>query len=734
MLFLIYKQEGELRRLPSLEGLLISWKRSAVRAVSLCSILVGLSPSILAQEETGTVKANSLPVYAQMSAESEVVSTLARGKSVRVTLSVTNGDGMWCSVSDLDSSAKLGFVHCEGLDRRNAPSTAAAGTGAFPSFPFDAGTSNQRPSRAQQRWAIAASAILSRADHEHLEDLPADDSVLELKRLLQDSWGISSHDQLLEALIWIDQGGHRQSFSRLGESTANLSPTELATIVSHLDSEKANSVTMAHRYYAKYSAQSITAWDYARYINLCRWSVAAGYISEDEAWPRVMHAAQILQQTFSSWKEFGANYLIGREFWSLRQTKIDGQTMQSIYQGLLRDPSSAWNRIPWDLPLQPSASFKPGKPDAVEPGATNGGGPALPCDRLEDAVAQGQSSEVETILQSAPDQVNCKDRRNWTPLHHAAFNQQVAIIQVLVKHGASLEAADSDGNTPLHVAATSGSPDAIDVLLQAGAKIDAFNHHRDTPLLNAATEGSAPAVNALLKHRPAMNVSDGDFTPLGIAVYRGHRDVVRLLIDHGANIESQDKNGYTALHVAVLAGKTDLVALLLTADAHVDSRSKRGATPLQLAAERGSVDSSSLLLQYGARVDTRDLHGFTALHIAASNGQADVVDFLLAHGADINSRTESGDTPLHWAAYNGKIDAATLLLQKDANVNASDKDGNTPLHWAAAKGHVEMTELLIANGANMKALTRFGCTPLRGANDFHQVATAKVLLKHGATL
>lgn len=131
-----------------------------------------------------------------------------------------------------------------------------------------------------------------------------------------------------------------------------MGPDDLKKVVSRLDSEDTNSVVVARRYYEKLGSQSITGWDFARYINLCRWGVQVGYLSEDEAWPRVMYAAGILQQTFASWQEFGENYLIDREFWSLRQTQKDGPAMRASYLRLLNDPRSPWNQIPWELALQ----------------------------------------------------------------------------------------------------------------------------------------------------------------------------------------------------------------------------------------------------------------------------------------------------------------------------------------------------------------------------------------------
>ena len=325
---------------------MIIFARAVVSAVLFLSFIAG-STCASAQVQRGTVKVDSLSVYSEVSADNDPVSTLARGASVRITLSITNGEGSWCSVSKVDTSEKLGYVHCDGLDRENAPSTAASGIGTAPSFP-----SASPPSRAQKSWAIAASAILATFNREPLGTLSSGGDPQRTKKLLRDWWGISSRDELLGALSWIEQGGHRQLFSALGARTAAASPEELKAALSHFNAENANSVRVAHRYYGKYSNQSITGWDYGRYINLCRWAVSAGYLSEEEAWPRVMYAAAVLQQNFGSWSEFGENYLVGREFWSLHQTGVDGQAMRAVYQRLLSDPGSPWNRIPWNLPLQ----------------------------------------------------------------------------------------------------------------------------------------------------------------------------------------------------------------------------------------------------------------------------------------------------------------------------------------------------------------------------------------------
>lgn len=323
---------------------------SALAFSSLFFLSFNAPTSISAQEqERGTVKADSLQVYSGMSADSDNVATLTRGTAVLIRLSVTNDEGSWCVISGAGASEKLGFVRCDGLDRPNAPNRAVipGGTVLF-TAPFP----SQTPSPVQRSWAIAATAILATFNHEPLGTLSAGGDRQRQKQLLRDWWGISDRDDLLDALAWIDQGGHRKFFSELGAGVSKTSPEALKNVVSGLGSDEANSLRVAQQYYEKFGTQSITGWDYGRYISLCRWGVTVGYLSEDEAWPRVMHAAGILQRTFASWSEFGENYLVGREFWSLRQTRKDGAAMRAVYQRLLNDPGSPWNRLSWNLPLQ----------------------------------------------------------------------------------------------------------------------------------------------------------------------------------------------------------------------------------------------------------------------------------------------------------------------------------------------------------------------------------------------
>jgi hypothetical protein len=80
------------------------------------------------QDKQGTVNVDSLAVYSKMSTESDVVKTLAKGTVVRILLTVTSEEGNWCGVASQDSSSRIGYVPCSGLDRpKDIPAVAAQG-------------------------------------------------------------------------------------------------------------------------------------------------------------------------------------------------------------------------------------------------------------------------------------------------------------------------------------------------------------------------------------------------------------------------------------------------------------------------------------------------------------------------------------------------------------------------------------------------------------------------------
>ncbi len=132
-----------------------------------------------------------------------------------------------------------------------------------------------------------------------------------------------------------------------------MSPSELAALKQRLqnDPEKQYMIEIVEQYYAPVGKKSLLSWDLVRYIALCRWGYVAGYLSEDEAWQRIMPIARKLQKNYHSWKRVGDNYIIGRKFWSYTQTMKNGDEYINALNYLCADKSSPWRTLPWKMDL-----------------------------------------------------------------------------------------------------------------------------------------------------------------------------------------------------------------------------------------------------------------------------------------------------------------------------------------------------------------------------------------------
>lgn len=164
---------------------------------------------------------------------------------------------------------------------------------------------------------------------------------------------------------------------------------------------------------------------------------------------------------------------------------------------------------------------------------------------------------------------------------------------------------------------------------------------RDPTLVHASMKRG----EYLLSSRQALHVGD---TPIYEAAAHNHPELVRLLLDYGADINICTNTGETPLHGAIAAHHQLMVTLLLDNGADINASLAQGQTPLRFAVIKGYADIVELLLARGAQPNTRGKTGLTPLHWAALKGQPAIVSLLTTHGADVFARDDAGRTPLDW--------------------------------------------------------------------------------------
>ena len=200
----------------------------------------------------------------------------------------------------------------------------------------------------------------------------------------------------------------------------------------------------------------------------------------------------------------------------------------------------------------------------------------------------------------------------------------------------------------------------------------------DNMLLTACKNRQTGVVQAFLK-KGGMQLDKRDpqgATPLYYASAKGARDIVKLLLDAGADATVADNQSRTALHMACQAGNKDIIRLLCDSGAELNGTDKTGKTPLMYAAQNGRSEACRFLLELGADKTIVDEDGHNAFDYAASNGMRDVISAL----EDGQRQTDNaGNTTLHQACYLNQSEVAEALIKAgNVDINAPNDHGDTP--------------------------------------------------------
>ena len=249
---------------------------------------------------------------------------------------------------------------------------------------------------------------------------------------------------------------------------------------------------------------------------------------------------------------------------------------------------------------------------------------------------------------------NAESETGWTPLHFAAANKDLAVIQALMAAGADPKARNYGGRgvTPLEIAVR-------------------FND-------------SATVFQALMAADPATG-SSRDWQLLHTAGY-GTAAELRMLLDRGGDPHERDTVGLTLLHRAASNNDASVTHALLAAGTDPTAKDNIGWTPLHVAASTNrNVAVTEALLAAGADPNAKGNNGSIPLHHAArSNSNAAVTQALLAAGADPNAANNNGETPVQWAVrYSENVAAIQSLNSAAADPNATLSESSSRKSTAA---------------------------------------------------
>ncbi|XP_046542732.1 ankyrin-3-like [Haliotis rubra] len=260
--------------------------------------------------------------------------------------------------------------------------------------------------------------------------------------------------------------------------------------------------------------------------------------------------------------------------------------------------------------------------------------------------------------------------------------------------------------------------------------------HPNQMFNKACFEGNNNRVKQLISKGEVdiNNVSPGGFTPVMIAVSKGHKQVFNTLLKEKCDLSLMLDNGDDILHVACSGSNADIVkGLVSNGEISLERKDLSGKTPLMKAACSGNRKAFDLLVDEQCNLTSIDYNGNTMLHAACSGGSVFIVNYLLNHKvAGLESRGEDGETPVMVAAKNGQKQVFDILVKKRCNLSVVDDLGDTVLHAACCSDSVDMvTNLLSKKMVDIESRGEDGLTPVMCAAMEGQTEVFNALVSQG---
>ncbi|XP_046675432.1 putative ankyrin repeat protein RF_0381 [Homalodisca vitripennis] len=259
------------------------------------------------------------------------------------------------------------------------------------------------------------------------------------------------------------------------------------------------------------------------------------------------------------------------------------------------------------------------------------------------------------------------------------FGHVERIKEIIASYGFSHEPKWEEGYDLLIVAIDSQNIHVAKSLVMLQCKLqktEMENSKSCKPLLRRAIRnGDCELVSMLLERIPSEIWLE--YPLVHWAVSEGRRDMVKLLLQRGVDIEARNKARQTALHLAAVEGHADIVQELVMSGADIESRDYGGRTSLFMAVSAGHLDVVKELLVQEANTSCK-FNGLTPMYVAVSKGYTEIFMELLEFGADFEGTDDFGQTPLHIACLKNRASIVSILLEAGANVNVVDARGMVP--------------------------------------------------------
>ena len=320
------------------------------------------------------------------------------------------------------------------------------------------------------------------------------------------------------------------------------------------------------------------------------------------------------------------------------------------------------------------------------------------------------------------------DGETWLPLHYAIYFGLEDVIKTSTIHDQYL----TDYSTSLCIAAAKGYTDIVKLLINKVLE-GHVNGGTYASFSKATTVKDPREILKLLMERGPTNTYRMKYdNPLQAASLEGQIEIVKLLLEMGAEVNAQSGRETNALQAASVEGHIEIVKLLLSKGTDVNIHCGLYGSALQAASFRGHTDIVKFLLYKGANVNSKGGEYGSALHAASLEGHTEIVKLLLEVGADVKIQGGEYADTLQAASFKGSTDIVRLLLGKAADVNFQGGLYGNALQAASVEGHIEIVKLLLEMGADVNSQGGIYGNALQAASSGGHAEIVNIILHKGA--
>lgn len=336
---------------------------------------------------------------------------------------------------------------------------------------------------------------------------------------------------------------------------------------------------------------------------------------------------------------------------------------------------------------------------------------------LHNSCSYGHYEVAELLIKHGAN-VNASDLWQYTPLHEACSKSRLEVCSLLLAHGADPSLMNCHGKTVLDICPTRELMERIVREHRGHCFLEAIVNATDVAkvkkLINSETiafknpftgDGCLHVAVAVGCLTAGANSSNQQPNVVATMTPKLRKQLVELLIRKGTSVNEKNGNFLTPLHIASDKGHTDLMEVLLKHGAKINGLDSLGQTALHRASRAGQLNSAQTLLSYGADLSLVSVQGYTAEALAAT----EALEKLLANHR-LTSKGNAENRLLE-SARSGELDIVRAILSKHPHlVNCRDVDGrqSTPLHFAAGYNRLEVVEYLLEHGADVHAKDKGG--------------------------